>query len=336
MPQDILSLHRNEYHFDHSPRVSALLNGPLNPSLVSSYASRQTLENFIAEIAQALKVPASIVTLYHGAEDALFKMLSWAASQRMIVQTTTWGWAEYMRMMQGLELRVVQTPLVRQEKSFEHPSEAFARTLEDCQERALVLLASPNNPTGHTVEVQELRNLAHRFPQHIFLVDRVYTEFSPNTFAPLADLENLITLGSFSKFFGLPGLRCGFAIGRVPSVQSMALGPSPWSVEICRAAMLDLPYYQSHWAHMQDTAHMLQAHATTAGQFMLTAAPFVLFRCNPTISEEVLLNTERSAGLKGKKLTAQGELYMRWSLGAPEAGERILACIKALEGQLSY
>ncbi|MEN9528266.1 MAG: hypothetical protein RI932_139 [Pseudomonadota bacterium] len=336
MPQDILSLHRNEYHFEHSPGVRAFLSGPLDPVLVSSYATREMLENFVHELAQALKISPQHVTLYHGAEDALFKMLSWAASQRMVIQTTTWGWAEYMRMMQGLELQVIQTPLVRHEHSFEHPHLQFAAALESCSERALVLLASPNNPTGHTVAAAEIKELAQRFPQHVFLVDQVYTEFSASTFATLSELENVITLGSFSKFFGLPGLRCGFAVGRVPSVQSMALGPSPWSLEICRAAMRDIRHYQAHWNTMKNAAAALQAHTTHVGKFIKTAAPFVLFRCQSNVSEEHLSAAQEAGRLKGKKLTAQGELYMRWSLGAPDAGERILACIKALENQIPY
>jgi histidinol-phosphate aminotransferase len=336
MPKDILSLHRNEYYFEHSPQVRALLAGPIRPELVSSYATRETLENFVKELALALQVSPAHVTLYHGAEDALFKMLSWAASQRMVIQTTTWGWAEYMRMMQGLELQVVQTPLVRMEQLFEHPVEHFAAALAGCREKALVLLASPNNPTGHTVSPQELSRLAQRFPQHVFLVDQVYTEFSPANFEPLAQFENVITLGSFSKYFGLPGLRCGFAVGRVPAVQSMALGPSPWSLEICRAAMRDITHYQANWNAMKHTADQLQSHTTLAGQFIKTAAPFVLFRCQPHVTEAQLSAAQEKALLKGKKLTAQGELYIRWSLGAPDAGERILACIKALETQLGY
>ncbi|MBM3381564.1 MAG: aminotransferase class I/II-fold pyridoxal phosphate-dependent enzyme [Betaproteobacteria bacterium] len=336
MPQDILSLHRNEYHFEHSPGVRAVLSGPVDPVLVSSYATREMLENFVKELAQELKVPAERVTLYHGAEDALFKMLSWAASKRMVIQTTTWGWAEYMRMMQGLELQVVQTPLIRTEQSFEHPERDFSAALENCTERALVLLASPNNPTGHKVSQSELKRLAQRFPQHVFLVDLVYTEFSASTFEGLETYENVIALGSFSKFFGLPGLRCGFAIGRVPAVQSMALGPSPWSLNICRTAMQDIAYYQANWNTMKHTAAALQTHMTPVGQFIKTAAPFVLLRCRPNVSEEMLTSAQQKARLKGKKLTAQGELYMRWSLGAPDAGERILDCIRTLESQLGY
>ena len=336
MQPELLSLHRNEYYYEHSPQVRHLLEGPVSPTLVSSYASRQTLEEFISSLADSLKIPAHLVTLYHGAEDALFKMLSWAASKQMRVHTTSWGWAEYMRMMQGLELEVIQTPLVRRDDAFAHPTIDFTAALAQSNSPALVLLASPNNPTGHTVDDSEIIRLAELFPQHMFLVDQVYTPFTTSTFAPLSHHNNVITLGSFSKFFGLPGLRCGFAVGRVPAVQSMALGPAPWSLRLCSAAMQDLEHYQRHWEHMQQTASNLQNYATPSGRFIQTAAPFVLFRCDPKTDEPAIVAAQLEARVKGKVLTAQGELYVRWSLGSPEAEERIRKCIQTLEKQANY
>lgn len=331
MLPELLSLHRNEYHYGHSPQVRLLLEGPVPPDLVSSYASRQTLEEFISSLADKLKIQANLVTLYHGAEDALFKMLSWAAGKQMRVHTTSWGWAEYMRMMQGLELQVIQTPLVRRDDAFVHPTTDFTAALVQSQLPALVLLASPNNPTGHTVEYPEILRLAELFPQHVFLVDQVYTPFTPSTFAPFSNHKNIITLGSFSKFFGLPGLRCGFAVGRVPAVQSMALGPAPWSLRLCSAAMQEFDHYQRNWNDMQQTATSLQNYTTPSGRFMKTSAPFVLFRCDPNTSERAIVAAQLEARVKGKVLTAQDELYVRWSLGSPEAEERIRKCIQTLE-----
>ncbi len=326
-----LSLHRNEYYFEHSPEVRKLLAGPVPAELVSTYATRETLDSFIKELATAIAVPSSLVTLYHGAEDALFKILSWAAARKMKVHTTSLGWAEYMRMMQGLELEVVQTPLIELQDKYVHPTEAFERALSAESEGALVLLASPNNPTGHDLPADEIIRLAHMFKRHLFLVDRVYTEFSKQTFAPMSQCENIIALGSFSKFFGLPGLRVGFAVGRVPSVQSMSLGPSPWALSLCLAALRTCPFYAEHWAQMQQTSAALQALTTRTGHFLKTQAPFVLFRCRKEISEDQLQSAQQKAALRGKIIRTPDKLEIRWSLGSPEAHQRITRCIQLLE-----
>ncbi|NBO37664.1 aminotransferase class I/II-fold pyridoxal phosphate-dependent enzyme [bacterium] len=336
MVQQLLSLHRNEFHFRHGPRVHAILQGPVAAELVSSYSSRETLHAFVQAIGRALQVPSESVTLYHGAEDALFKILSWAASKGMSVQTTSWGWAEYMRMMQGLELKVLQTPLVAEDNEFHHPKKPFEEALANASEPRLVLLASPNNPTGHSVETEVILGLANRFRQHTFLIDRVYTEFSPEIFAALASAENVITLGSFSKFFGLPGLRCGFAIGNVPMVQSMALGPSPWALQVCSAALEDIEVYRLLWQQMKNTALSLKTITTPTGKFIKTTAPFVLFRCNNGLSKTAVETAQLKAGVRGKLIVAGEEIYLRWSLGSPEAEERIRKCIQALENPNDY
>jgi histidinol-phosphate aminotransferase len=336
MNQVSLSLHRNEYYFGHSARVRTLLAGPVPAELVSTYATRETLDNFINRLAESAGVPAQLVTLYHGAEDALFKILGWAAARRMKVHTTSHGWAEYMRLMQGLKLEVCQTPLIEYPDRYEHPVEAFEAALAAETSPALVLLASPNNPTGHDLPAGEVTRLAQLFKRHLFLIDRVYTEFSEATFAPVSTCENIITLGSFSKFFGLPGLRVGFAVGHVPAVQSMSLGPSPWALQVCLAALDDSEFYRGNWTHMQKTAAHLTSILTSAGKFLTTSAPFVLFRCKSHITEQQLSAAQEKAGVRGKVIHSGGQIQIRWSLASTEARQRIERCIEILESYANY
>lgn len=331
MTGKLLSLHRNEYYYEHSPRVRQLLAGPVAPELVSTYSTRDTLDAFIKNLAAALNIPAELVTLYHGAEDALFKILSWAAGRQMTVHTTSLGWAEYMRMMQGLELDVKLTNLRATAEQYSHPAEEFEQALATEPARCLVLLASPNNPTGHEVPADEIIRLAKRFSQHVFLIDKVYNEFSAETFAPLSRCENIISVGSFSKFFGLPGLRVGFAVGRVPAVQTMALGPSPWALQLCAAALADCEYYNANWQHMRKTCEALQNLQTPAGYFLKTQAPFVLFRCNENLTSQSVAAAQQSVALRGKIISSQPQIEIRWSLGSPEACQRITQCIRQLE-----
>ncbi|MEN9808483.1 MAG: hypothetical protein RLZZ488_50 [Pseudomonadota bacterium] len=333
MTGKVLSLHRNEYYYEHSPSVRHLLAGPVAPELVSTYSTRETLDTFIKNLAAALNIPSELVTLYHGAEDALFKILSWAAGRQMTVHTTSSGWAEYMRMMQGLELEVKLTNLKATAEQYSHPTEEFELALAQEPARCLVLLASPNNPTGHEVSAEEIIRLAKRFSQHVFLIDKVYNEFSAETFAPLSRYENIISVGSFSKFFGLPGLRVGFAVGRVPAVQTMALGPSPWALQICDAALSDRDYYNSNWQHMRNTCRLLQDIQSSAGHFLKTQAPFVLFRCSELITPQAVSTAQQAVALRGKIITLQPQIEIRWSLGSPEAYQRITECIRQLENQ---
>ncbi|MEY4066771.1 MAG: hypothetical protein RIR26_2979 [Pseudomonadota bacterium] len=326
-----LLLHRNEYHFEHAAKVRRFLAGPVPPEMVSTYATRKQLESFIARLSASLQVEPSLLTLYHGAEDALFKILSWAAIKRMPVVTTSWGWAEYMRMMQGLELSVKQTPLLSVDNAFLHPAAEFEADLHSMPQPSLVLLATPNNPTGHKVAREEVLRLARLFPQNIFLLDQVYNSFSPETFVPLTNAPNIISLGSFSKFFGLPGVRCGFAVGHVPSVQAMSLGPGPWSLELCLSALEEHDYYKRNWDLMKQASKNLQAWQSRCGYFMKTEAPFVLFRCQKGLNTSDIQGAQEQTGVQGKVIRAQEDNYVRWSLGSPRAEEKIKECLLWME-----
>ena len=83
----------------------------------------------------------------------------------------------------------------------------------------LLLVCNPNNPTGTHLPAAEIADFCERVPPHVTIVlDEAYIEFQTNddpdaTVDLLADFPNLIVLRTFSKCYGLAGLRVGYAIG---------------------------------------------------------------------------------------------------------------------------
>lgn len=82
----------------------------------------------------------------------------------------------------------------------------------------IVFVVNPNNPTGNYMNTMELKYLLGSLPENIFVViDEAYAEYIenvdyPNSIQLLAQYPNLIILRTFSKFYGLAGLRLGYAI----------------------------------------------------------------------------------------------------------------------------
>lgn len=85
----------------------------------------------------------------------------------------------------------------------------------------VVFIVNPNNPTGNYINKLELQYLLKHLPEDIFLViDEAYAEYVgtedyPNSIQFLAQYPNLIILRTFSKFYGLAGLRLGYAISDI-------------------------------------------------------------------------------------------------------------------------
>jgi histidinol-phosphate aminotransferase len=86
----------------------------------------------------------------------------------------------------------------------------------------LLYLCSPNNPTGNQFKMDDVENLVEEFPG-IVMVDEAYAEYADYSMVSLVDkYENLIILRTFSKAFGLAGLRLGYAVTNAGLAKTLA------------------------------------------------------------------------------------------------------------------
>ncbi len=83
-------------------------------------------------------------------------------------------------------------------------------------------LSNPDNPTGRTVSIDGVASLLCVLPRGCLIVDETYFEFAGVTAIPLIDrFDNLLVMRSFSKAFGLAGLRCGYTVSKVGIVERL-------------------------------------------------------------------------------------------------------------------
>lgn len=83
----------------------------------------------------------------------------------------------------------------------------------DIYQSSIVYLSNPNNPTGILYNTSELQCLSKEFPNTVFIIDEAYIEFSESA-SMISDEcpENVVVLRSFSKSFGIAGLRLGYCV----------------------------------------------------------------------------------------------------------------------------
>lgn len=107
-------------------------------------------------------------------------------------------------------------PIVTPDKNWGHDLEAMAAAIEE--DTRLVFIANPNNPTGTSLSRAQLENFLEKVPEHVIVVlDEAYIEYAsgesfPNGVSLLSHYPNLIVTRTFSKAFGLAGLRVGYSI----------------------------------------------------------------------------------------------------------------------------
>ncbi len=109
----------------------------------------------------------------------------------------------------------------------------------------MIALVSPNNPTGAVATRRDLLALSKAAGRALVLVDLAYTEFADEDLTPIAaGLHNTVIIRTFSKAYGLAGLRVGYAIGPAPVIRAMRAMGSPYpvagpSLAAARAALRD-------------------------------------------------------------------------------------------------
>jgi histidinol-phosphate aminotransferase len=125
----------------------------------------------------------------------------------------------------------VQVPLDQEAR---HDVQAMADAVTD--RTRLVLVCTPNNPTGPNVTEEELRAFLARVPSHVLVaIDEAYLEFNTDDAAPDAlalyrEYGNVAVLRTFSKAYGLAGLRVGYAVAHDEVATALRKAATPFGV----------------------------------------------------------------------------------------------------------
>ena len=128
------------------------------------------------------------------------------------------------------------------------------------RQTAIAFLCTPNNPTGATIATEDARSLAKRFLQTIFVVDEALGNPLREGAMPLAATSpNIVVLRTFSKAFGLAGLRVGYAVGPAALLARAERGRPPFNVAVTGeaaaiAALEDADFIVRSQARFRDEA----------------------------------------------------------------------------------
>jgi len=148
----------------------------------------------------------------------------------------------------------------------------------------LAVVANPNNPDGRAHDPGLLLTLQSRVGR--LVVDESFADAVPAvSLATEAGRAGLLILRSFGKFYGLAGLRLGFALGSEADVAALATMAGPWpisgaAIEIGRRALVDRSWAEATKVRLMRDSSRLDDLATAAGWWLIGGTP--LFRLYET------------------------------------------------------
>lgn len=181
--------------------------------------------------------------------------------------------------------------------------ESIADLADVADRHAVVVLANPNNPDGRRFDPDRLRALADRLSARggLLVVDEAFADVAPElSLAGAAGRPGLVVLRSFGKFFGLGGLRLGFALGPPPLIAALAEALGPWAVSgpavhIGAAALADTAWIAAARQRLAEGACRLDALLSGAGFSILGGTD--LFRLTEHPEAPVLFERLGRAGI---------------------------------------
>ncbi len=197
----------------------------------------------------------------------------------------------------------------------------------------LILLATPNNPTGTAVSVDDLAVFLDRVPDDVVvLIDEAYREFVDPKFGDpvelLAHHRNAVVSRTFSKAYGLAGARVGYAVADPGLIDQLNKVLVPFAVNAvaqagAMAALAAVDEYAPLLASIRDERARIVAELTEQGWKLAdTQANFVWLPVGAD-TEQLYLEIERR-GVVTRPFAGEG---IRVTIGTPEENDRFIAAL---------
>src|ERR1044071_2457860 len=221
-PDIDLRLDMNESTTGCSPRVLAKLNS-MNAKTLALYPRREPGEKLVADF---LSVDAEQVLLTNGADEGIDLLCRAYLNPGSEIIVVTPAFAMYEVFAQTEDAKVVRVPTGPE---FSFPTEAVLNALSPLT--GIVVICNPNNPTGLPISRSSILQVIQAAPEAAILLDEAYFEFYGQTLMDqIGKLPNLFIARTFSKAYGLAGLRLGVIAGDQEQMSVLRRMASPFNV----------------------------------------------------------------------------------------------------------
>jgi len=326
-----LSLDLNESMAGCSPRVLARLHS-LSAADVSLYPQREAGERLIANF---LDIAPEQVLVTNGMDEALslvFTAYLDAGDELLFADPT---FVMYPMLGAALGAKVVRVP------SGEDLTFPVTDLLARISPRTRVIaIANPNNPTGLAAARADLLKIVESAPDAAVLIDEAYFEFcggalTCKTMIPnLARHPNLFVARTFSKAYGLAGIRLGVLAGAAEQIDYLRRLSLPFNVNSVALACLeealaDRSFVSEHVAQIKRGREQLEQLFDELGlRFWLSQTNFVLVRVGGSAKKFVESMQRRGILVRDFSASPCCEGCVRITVGTPKQMDQVLPAIR--------
>lgn len=287
-------------------------------------------------LAEKLQLAPEQITLGNGSNDVLELVARAFAGKGDEVIYSEHAFAVYPIATKAIGATGVAAPA----KDYGHDLDAMLKAINS--RTKLIFIANPNNPTGTWIAPAEIHAFLEKVPEKVLVVlDEAYIEYlvqSENTVAWLQDYHNLVITRTFSKAYGLAGLRVGYALSHPEVADLMNRIRQPFNANsLAQAAAV---------AALGDEAYLQQAcDVNEAGMKQLIAGfDNMGLKYIPSKGNFITVNVQSNAAEVYDDLLYEGVIvrpvaayglpqHLRVSIGLAEENQRFLDALSQVLGR---
>ncbi len=327
--KEIVKLASNENPLGPSPKAVAAIKknlGNLNryPDSHGFYLKKK--------LAKVLNLQPTNIVLGNGSDELIDIIIKTFVEEDEQIITSDGTFLEYKIISQVKGRSVVTLPL----RYFKYDLSSIKRKIG--RNTKLIFISNPNNPTGTYVTRFELGDFMRDLPAKVLLVlDEAYDTFIdvddfPNSLSYLKD-KNVIVLKTFSKAYGLAGLRVGYALARAEFASYMEIARQPFNVNLLAQAAAT--------AALEDKKFLAKTRIVIlAGKnYLYDALSSMGIAYVPSVTNFILIDVARDGVSVFKEMLKYGVIvrdmkqyglknFIRVTVGTKKENERFIKILK--------
>jgi histidinol-phosphate aminotransferase len=321
-----LRLDFNESTIGCSPQVLAGLR-VLDAESLARYPEREPVEKLVATF---LGLDPGQVLLTNGVDEAIHLLCSTYLDpgDEALIVVPTFAMYSVFALAEGA--KVIEVPAG---DNFAFPTEQLLAQIGP--RTRLIAVANPNNPTGTVVSAKVLLQIAQAAPHAAVLVDEAYFEFYGETLIDRTrQIPNLFVARTFSKAYGLAGLRIGVLAGDARQIEMVRRVASPYSVNVAALAILpaalhDQEYVNRYVAEVRRNRERLQLElGSLALRYWPSHANFVLVHIGLAHAEFVEELRARGVLVRDRHFDPGCAGCVRLTVGSDEHTQTLMLAVR--------
>lgn len=328
-------LHVNENLFKPSPKVMEVLH---NATYEDVYLYDLTREDELAvEISKREEISTDHILIHSGSSDVIKTVMSLVLNKGDTVLISAPSWNYYKSIVELKMAKAEYYDVVSGKNSYEFDVSGLMSKARAVSPR-IIIITTPHNPTGAVISASDLETIIKENPSSLVIVDEAYLGFSEQKFDVrhlLAAYSNVVFSRTFSKLYGLAGIRVGYGLCAPMAKQVFRLDVNPFRVnnisrKMAVAALRDEKYYKGLLKDITESRNFFinEMNSIPGVKAFDSAANFVFIHFSENTDVQALKDYLAQNGYLVRLWTEGSRLAMRVTLDRKETMEKVVALMK--------